>query len=250
MLRVLAVIPAIALCASAAADAYRAPDARDAGAARAASRDAIGQVDALVRNPHQLRALTGVVPPSAASPDANPIFIDPSDALRQKTRIDVQRLLEQHTEAAAMPGPDAAESAVLVFVSFSMPKPSLQALLDDSARTGAPLVLRGMVDGSMKRTLQRIRDLVSDVTPQGPQPTLTLDPTAYERFQVKHVPSFIFALEPIRPCARVTCPTPRHLKVSGDVRLAYALETMARQARDPADRAQVKDWLAREGTHP
>ena len=159
----------------------------------------------------------------------------------------MQKLLDQQPAASATATAAPTQSAALIFVSFAMPEASLKALLDESAKTGAPLVLRGMVDGSMKRTLERLRALVTGVTPDGPQPTITIDPTAYARFDVDKVPSFVFALEPIRPCERETCPTPLHLKVSGDVSLSYALDIMSRQAKSPTARAQVKAWLKRRG---
>jgi conjugal transfer pilus assembly protein TrbC len=230
---------------------YRAPDAVDTTEARAASRDAVGQAQTLARDPDQLRALTGAAPLIDA-PTRNVLnaFIDPQSAVLEKSRIDVQKLLEQHSAASATTEPDAAQNTVLVFVSFSMPEASLKALLDASAQTGTPLVLRGMVDGSMQRTLARLRALATGVTPNGPQPTVMIDPTAYARFAVDQVPSFVFALEPIHPCECDTCPTPAHLKVSGDVSLSYALDMMSRQAKSPAARAQVQAWLKRSDEPP
>jgi conjugal transfer pilus assembly protein TrbC len=252
MLRVLSLIIALGVTGPVTGnEPYRAPDTVDTTQARTASRDAIGQAQTLARDADQLRALTGAAPlidaPTLNAPTA---FIDPQSAALGKARIDVQKLLEQHSASSTTTEPDAARSAVWVFVSFSMPNASLEALLDASAKTGAPLVLRGMVDGSMKRTLERLHDLTKRVTQDGQQPTVTIDPTAYARFAVDQVPSFVFALEPIRPCERDTCPTPLHLKVSGDVSLSYALDMMSRQAKSPAARAQVQAWLKRSGESP
>ncbi len=228
---------------------YRAPDATDTAKAHAESHCAIEHAQRLARDPDQVRALTGAAP-SLPAPQVSlspGTFIDPSLITVEKARIDVQKLLDQQPAASMTAISAPTQSAALVFVSFAMPAASLKALLDESAKTGAPLVLRGMVDGSMKRTLEHIRELVTGVRPDGPQPTITIDPTAYARFDVDKVPSFVFALEPIRPCERETCPTPLHLKVSGDVSLSYALDIMSSQAKSAAARAQVKAWLKRRG---
>jgi conjugal transfer pilus assembly protein TrbC len=253
MLRVLSLLVALGITVPASAnEPYRVPDAVDTAKAHAESHGAIEHAQWLARDPDQLRALTGAAP-SLPAPQVSPspgTFIDPSLVTVEKARIDVQKLLDQQPAASTTATAAPTQSAALIFVSFAMPEASFKSLLDESAKTGTSLVLRGMVDGSMKRTLERLRALVTGVTPNGPQPTITIDPTAYARFDVDKVPSFVFALEPIRPCERETCPTPLHLKVSGDVSLSYALDIMSRQAKSPAARAQVKAWLKRNGETP
>jgi len=253
MLRVLSLLVALGITVPVSAnEPYRVPNVVDTAKARAESHSAIEHAQLLAHDPEQVRTPTGAAP-SIPAPQVSlspGTFIDPPRAALEKARIDVQKLLEQQPAASATATAAPTQSAALIFVSFAMPEASLKALLDESAKTGAPLVLRGMVDGSMKRTLARLRALVTGVRTDGPQPTITIDPTAYARFNVDKVPSFVFALESIRPCERETCPTPLHLKVSGDVSLSYALDMMSSQAKSPAARAQVKAWLKRNGETP
>jgi conjugal transfer pilus assembly protein TrbC len=50
----------------------------------------------------------------------------------------------------------AVGPTLLVFVSFSMPEPALDRLVDQAARSGATILLRGLVDGSLQQTVARV----------------------------------------------------------------------------------------------
>jgi conjugal transfer pilus assembly protein TrbC len=71
---------------------------------------------------------------------------------------------------------------LLVFVSASMPKASLQKLWAQTHKAGGKLALRGLVGNSFKETQSRIQELgiVADI-----------DPVKFEEFDVKQVPTFI-----------------------------------------------------------
>ena len=53
-----------------------------------------------------------------------------------------------------------APGGLSVFVSLSMPRGSLDLLVAEAERTGATLVLRGMVDRSISKTVQTIKKLI------------------------------------------------------------------------------------------
>ena len=54
-----------------------------------------------------------------------------------------------------------------------------------------------------------------------------IDPTLFERFDVKQVPTVVVAESPAGACAVETCPTPAHVKIAGDVPLRYSLDRIA-----------------------
>ncbi|HEV2523947.1 MAG TPA: type-F conjugative transfer system pilin assembly protein TrbC, partial [Gammaproteobacteria bacterium] len=79
------------------------------------------------------------------------------------------------------------DSALLVFVSFSMPKQSLQAWARQAKKAGGTLVLRGLVDNSLRKTLLKIQDVLGAENLN----TLNIDPLAFETFGIHTVPAVI-----------------------------------------------------------
>jgi conjugal transfer pilus assembly protein TrbC len=134
-------------------------------------------------------------------------------------------------EAMSQPGAAAALNAgpaLLVFVSFSMPEAALSRLTDQAARSGATLVTRGFVNGSLQQTVARTQRLIGQR-----KVGFQIDPQAFDRFAVSAVPTFVLlrAAAMPEPCAAGTCfPTASYVSVAGDVSLDYALEFFKRSA--------------------
>lgn len=153
------------------------------------------------------------------------------------TRASIGRLMEEaEALAAALHRPAAAEGqlAIYVFASFSMPEASLRALVQQGELAGAPVVLRGLVDNSIEVTLEQIQNLYKDTT--RPESGVLIDPTLFARFAIDQVPTVVVAESSAAPCTEAVCPTPRHVKIAGDVPLRYALDAIARAKpayRDP-----------------
>lgn len=130
---------------------------------------------------------------------------------------------------------------LIVFVSLSVPRPTLKPLLDQAARAGATVVLRGFVQGSLRATVAEVQALIGTR-----QLAVQIDPPAFDRFVVTRVPSFVLLRDGARPvsCATGTCAPPEaFLKADGDVSLDYALEHMQRAA--PAFHTDAALFLAR-----
>jgi conjugal transfer pilus assembly protein TrbC len=120
----------------------------------------------------------------------------------------------------------ASGPGLLVFVSFSMPQPTLQRLLDQAALARATLVLRGFVNGSLQETVLRAQRLIGerDVAFQ-------IDPQAFDRFAIDKTPSFVLVQDGAKavPCTSGQCfATDGFVRIAGDVSLDYALEHMQR----------------------
>jgi conjugal transfer pilus assembly protein TrbC len=130
---------------------------------------------------------------------------------------------------------------LIVFVSLSVPRPTLDRLLDQAALAGATVVLRGFVQGSLRATVAEVQALIGQR-----QISLQIDPPAFDRFAVTRVPSVVLVRDGARPvsCASGTCAPPEaFLKADGDVSLDYALEHMQRVA--PAFHDDAALFLAR-----
>ena len=272
MLRLLTLCAAVSALAAgtaaAAAPAYRDPSAAELERARGEAARAMREAERLARDPAFRRqaeaararaAGEAAAAAEAASPGgpAGGGLPEPDSATVAKARRDLERLLAQ--PAARLPrglpgGAPAGPPPPIVLVSFSMPRQSLRALLDEAARIGSPVVLRGFKDGSMRATVEALLALYgidpnASSPPEGMEgrtlPGLAVDPTLFRRFGVDAVPAFIVTAEPVGPCGRDGCPVPDHLIVRGEASLAYALDVMARTARDRRLAAVARRWAER-----
>lgn len=262
MLRILRTGTLAALCLATAPLMAVEPNAGDLDTANSHSMDAVERASRLSRDAgftdklerEAERALSAA---GQASSDCTPTLNIPEldDQALTKARKDIEALLAD--PRLAVPSTSASEDSdpyPLIFVSFSLPEASLRALLAEAGRTGAPLVLRGLVDNSMQRTAARLGELLG--TKDGREasaestPSLAIDPTLFERFDVDKVPAFVLPQDTIAPCTPEGCPVPEHLKVAGDVSLAYALGVMAREAGGTTLGDRAEQWRQRLEVRP
>ena len=163
-----------------------------------------------------------------------PVPIPNVEALPQplsRTPIDLEALARGYaSQADAMTQAQglATGPGLLVFVSLSMSRPTLQRLVDQAARAKASIVLRGFANGSLRDTVAQVQGLIG-----ARQVAVQIDPLAFDRFAVTRVPTFVLVRDGTRPvaCASGSCaPADSFLRTSGDVSLDYALEHMRRSA--------------------
>src|SRR6266487_3970402 len=113
---------------------------------------------------------------------------------------------------------NAPVSSVLIFVSFSMPKDSLRGWLKEADTLKAPVVIRGLVNGSFRDTTNAVMALLLDN-----RGGVQLDPTLFRRFHIEKVPAVVV----VRPAclSQSDCNDPTDFDVIyGDVTLEYALK--------------------------
>ena len=170
------------------------------------------------------------------------------DASRQPAP-DLSQLAAQYERVRRGPGADKTDnsdrqaSGLLIFVSLGMPVASLERLLADAERANAMLVLRGVQERSVKKTGQRIRELMGER-----RVAWQVDPALFTRFEVRAVPSYVL-IDPSRPvlvaCGQSQCQQASFSKVTGDVNIARALGTIE---RDDAEFAPLaRRYAARLG---
>ena len=148
-----------------------------------------------------------------------------------RTPIDLEALARGYAsqaDAVTQAQGLATGPGLLVFVSLSMPRPTLQRLVGQAARAKASIVLRGFANGSLRDTVAQVQGLIG-----ARQVAVQIDPLAFDRFAVTRVPTFVLVRDGTRPvaCASGSCaPADSFLRTSGDVSLDYALEHMRRSA--------------------
>ncbi len=164
-----------------------------------------------------------------SAPTPPPPTIDALPQPNSKLPIDLEALARGYaaqTEAMTQTQGLATGPGLFVFVSLTMPRSTLQRLVDQSARAKASIVIRGLVNGSLRDTVALVQGLIGTR-----QVAVQIDPLAFDRFAITRVPSFVLVRDGTRPvsCASGSCaPADSFLRSSGDVSLDYALEHMQR----------------------
>ena len=110
---------------------------------------------------------------------------------------------------------------LMVFISLSMPEATLKRLVSQAARAKASLLIRGLLNGSLRDTVARTQALLA-----GQSVAFQIDPQAFERYAITQVPSFVLVREGASstPCENGSCSPPNdYVRLAGDVSLDYAL---------------------------
>ena len=154
------------------------------------------------------------------------------DALPQPATvqaIDLEALAKGFEAQVAQPTLGAsAGPKLLVFVSLAMPEATMTRLLEQAARARATLVLRGLINGSLRETVERMQRLIGER-----QVAVQIDPQAFDRFSVVRTPSFVLVRDGAAtlPCGAGICvASDQYVRAAGDVSLDYALRFFQRSA--------------------
>jgi conjugal transfer pilus assembly protein TrbC len=140
------------------------------------------------------------------------------------SNVDIEALARK-LDAVSHLLPMSGRPSLMAFVSFSMPKASLERLVADAETYGATLVLRGLVDGNLMKTANAAHDLIGSR-----KVAWIIDPQAYKRFDVDSVPTYVLVRANALPhaCALHECfDECDYARVSGDVTTRYALDKIA-----------------------
>ncbi len=156
---------------------------------------------------------------------------------------------ERH--AAGIAGGMAARKGaaeILIFTSLSVPAASWAQWAHDAARTGAPLVLRGVGAGGLTATARQIGARLGSHAAG-----VAIDPRLFRLFGIERVPAVVVVPGGVPPCESGGCsadPAPPHDLVAGNIGLVAALEAVA--AEGEAGRQIAKAYLGRlrKGNRP
>ena len=154
---------------------------------------------------------------------------------------------ESHAESFAARRPASAE--VLIFTSLSVPTASWRQWAGDAARTGAPLVLRGVASEGLRQTAADIRARLGDKE-AGPRigsgASIAIDPRLFRLFDIARVPAVVVVPGGVPACESRGCsddPAPEHDRIAGNIGLIAALEAIASEGE--AGREVAKAHLER-----
>ena len=116
-------------------------------------------------------------------------------------------------------------TAPIVFVSFSMPEADIKNLINEMHKVKGGVVIRGLVDDDFKKTTARIAALQTK-----DNAGVLIDPTLFQLFEIKAVPTYVIPMQPIEPCVEKdkSCKQPKHIKAAGAVSFKYVLDLVER----------------------
>ena len=127
--------------------------------------------------------------------------------------------------AQGVSGNGANTTEVLVFMSLSVPEPSWRQWSREAAMVGAPMLLRGVAEGGLTATVNRIAARhAEDGAGAG------IDPRLFRLFRIGSVPAVAVVPGGVPGCTSAGCssdPPPPHDLVTGNIGLAGALEAIA-----------------------
>lgn len=121
---------------------------------------------------------------------------------------------------------DDDSSQIVIFVSKSMPQFSLLQWMSEAERSGATVVLRGLVNDSLPETKKWIGELVYQLPKS--QGGVAIDPPLFQQFVVTQVPTVVVSQHFARCISDQPCAVTDYDKVSGNVSLRAALEKIAK----------------------
>ena len=127
---------------------------------------------------------------------------------------------------------------IFLLASFSMPRPTLRAMMEEAQAFSVPIVFRGFLGNSVFETQAALLEVFGeDAEAIG----FGIDPTLFTRFGVETVPQVIVTTEPLEVCESAGCAedtVPLHDRIAGNIPLQAALEVIAGGNGDAAEAAQ------------
>ncbi len=133
-------------------------------------------------------------------------------------------MAQQFRQSPIVPIAPASSYDLMIFVSFSMPRESLQRIVEQSEKTGARIVFRGFKGDKMAEMSKEVAQLIGTHRVE-----VATNPPQFTQFRIDLVPALVIAQSNAGEqmdsgCAQAA----RFVKVTGDVGQDYALDLIER----------------------
>lgn len=121
---------------------------------------------------------------------------------------------------------NADETTPLIFISFSMPETLIRNYIDEAKAYNGVLVLRGLVNNSLKQTVQKFKLIENIKENQKSNISIIIHPHLFDLYQVKQVPTIVLAQDNLKCVLKYSecSDSYKYDKISGSITIKYALE--------------------------
>lgn len=130
-------------------------------------------------------------------------------------------IITSQSQAMSFENSSSTTPKLIGFVSLTMPKQTLVLFLQEAKRYHIPVAIRGVIDHSLKATMQQIYRLVKKDHIQG----VLIDPIWFRDFQIQHVPALVATTG---FCDTQPCLKNSYDVIYGNARLEELLQAISR----------------------
>lgn len=126
-----------------------------------------------------------------------------------------------------------AANGGMIFISLSLPDPLILQLCDGAARYHMPVIIRGLVDNNMPKTLKRLQWLAKSAKKKKMRfKGIAIDPVWFSAFHIDRVPAVLVTTRPANCIAQQQCPHQPFDVIYGTLSIQQALQALARDGQD------------------
>ena len=122
--------------------------------------------------------------------------------------------------------PNASDQALLL-VSFSMPPKLLVSLIEQAQDWQIPVVMRGLIEGDIQKTMQAIQKL----NVNSKEPGVVINPLWFKQFNVEKVPALIITKRPNNCHSQTICFEQPFDVIYGNINIKKGLEILAEKGQ-------------------
>lgn len=142
--------------------------------------------------------------------------------------FDIDKIASQYQSLGKKPVDQGKRTNdLMVFVSLSIPKGSMDRIIEQAEKTGATLVFRGLRGDSMTKMAGEVQALLGERNVG-----VVIHPPAFQQFSVTRVPAIVLARAEAGNVLDNGCAQDNtFVKVVGDVTVEHALEHIERQSQ-------------------
>jgi conjugal transfer pilus assembly protein TrbC len=135
----------------------------------------------------------------------------------------------------------------LIFISFSMPEKLIREYVREAKQYSGTLVLRGLIDNSLKKTVTKLRDIENMGDGRESNLSIIIHPHLFDLYNITHVPALVLSRNSMKCVLKYDdCLSYYDYdKISGGITIKYALEQI--KEKGSGDIGSIAEFLLING---
>ncbi|ALA26646.1 type-F conjugative transfer system pilin assembly protein TrbC [Piscirickettsia salmonis] len=136
----------------------------------------------------------------------------------------------QHSAGQTLNHGGKAANGAMLFISTSMPKPLIIQMSIQASKYNIPVIMRGLIDNSMPKTLQAILNIKVLAKKEHLKFSgISIDPVWFDQFDITAVPAFVVTQRPAGCISQKMCPNQPFDVIYGNQSIHDSLLEIAKQ---------------------